>query len=273
MNLQNCRVILTGAAGGIGRPLALLLATKGARLALVGRNEHKLNEVCAEIAQHGGHAVPIVADLGADDAATCVVDASIQALGGIDMLLNNAGVMDFIRFEQQDAERISQIIHTNVTAPLLLARAVLPHLLKQNSGRIVNIGSTFGAIGFAHYATYCASKFAIRGFSESLRRELIDTQVGVTYIAPRATRTDLNNEATTQMMAATGTNIDSPELVARLIVQAIEQGRKEYAIGQPESFFARLNGIFPRLVDLGLRKQTRVASSFTAPKKITSKFI
>ena len=265
MNLQNCRVILTGAAGGIGRPLALHLAKKGARLALVGRNERKLDDLCTEIVQHGGRAEPIVADLDENDAATCVVDAAIHMLGGIDLLLNNAGVMDFIRFEQQDAERIRQIIHTNVTAPILLARIVLPHLLKQDSGRIVNIGSTFGAIGFAHYATYCASKFAIRGFSESLRRELIDTHVGVTYIAPRATKTDLNNDVTTQMMVATGTNIDHPDVVAKLIVQAIEKDCNEYSIGQPESFFARLNGLLPALVDFGLRKQTRMARKFTAP--------
>lgn len=269
MKIKDCRIILTGAAGGIGRPLALLLAAKGARLALVGRNAQKLDALCAEISQHGGQAVPIVADLGAEHAANLVASEAIWTLGGIDVLLNNAGVMDFICFEQQDAERIAAIVHTNVTAPLLLTRAVLPHLLKQNNGRIVNIGSTFGAIGFAHYATYCASKFAMRGFSESLRRELIDTRVGVTYIAPRATKTELNNEVATQMMAATGTNVDQPDAVAALIVQAMEQDRKEYAIGQPESFFARLNAALPGLVDLALRKQTRVARAFATPDTIT----
>jgi short-subunit dehydrogenase len=139
---------------------------------------------------------------------------------------------------------------------------VLPHLLAQNSGRIVNIGSTFGSIGFAHFATYCASKFAIRGFSEALRRELVDTQVGVTYISPRATKTSLNNARTTQMLLETKTNMDDPEYVAERIIFAIENDRKEYFIGQPESFFARLNGIFPRLVDNGLLKNTRIAKKY-----------
>lgn len=263
MNLLNSKVILTGATGGIGRPLALALAAKGARLALVDRNLQQLGDLCQQIASRGGFARPVIADLSDVNSVQHAVEQAIGALGGIDLLINNAGVMDFVRFEQQDAARIEQMIRINVTAPILLTRAVLPHLLEQNAGRIVNIGSAFGSIGFAHYATYCASKFAIRGFSESLRRELIDTHVGVTYIAPRATRTALNNDATMQMLTATGANMDSPENVADLIVQAIERERKEYSIGQPEAFFARLNGVLPRLVDIGLQKQTRVARQFT----------
>lgn len=262
MNLSGKCIILTGAAGGIGHHLALLLATKGARLALVGRNAPRLEEVCAEIKQRGGFATPILLDLSAEGAAEQAVASALQAMGGLDLLINNAGVMDFTLFEHHDPKRIEQVIGVNVVAPILLARATLPHLLKQNSGRIVNVGSAFGSIGFPHFATYCASKFAMRGFSEALRRELADSQVGVTYVSPRATRTPMNDDITTRMLKETGTSMDEPEYVAARIVLAIERDCKEYFIGQPESFFARLNGLFPRLLDMGLLKNTRIARKF-----------
>jgi len=262
MNLSGKRIILTGAAGGIGYRLALLLAEKGARLALVECNAPRVEEICAEINQRGGFATPITLDLSADGAAAQAAASALQALGGLDMLINNAGIMDFTLFEHHDPKRIEQMISINVIAPMLLVRVVLPHLLAQNSGRIVNIGSTFGSIGFPHFATYCASKFAMRGFSEALRRELVDSQVGVTYVSPRATKTPLNNNVTTRMLEETRTNMDEPEYVAGQIVLAIERDYKEHFIGQPESFFARLNGIFPRLVDNGLLKNTRIARKY-----------
>lgn len=262
MNLTDKRIILTGAAGGIGYLVAKRLAAKGARLLLVERNAERVAEICAEINQLDDIALAVVLDLSAEGAPQQVVDVALKEMGGIDMVINNAGIMDFMLFDQLDPIRIEQTINVNITAPLLLTRAVLPHLLAQNSGRIVNIGSTFGSIGFAHFATYCASKFAIRGFSEALRRELVDTPVGVTYISPRATKTSLNNERTTKMLLETQTNMDTPEAVADEIVFAIENDRKEYFIGQPESFFARLNGIFPRLVDNGLLKNTRIARKY-----------
>lgn len=262
MDLTDKRIILTGAAGGIGYLVAKRLAAKGARLLLVERNEARTTEICAELNQLDNIARAMIIDLSADGAPQQVVEMAVQELGGIDMVINNAGIMDFALFDQLDPQRIEQTVQVNLTAPLLLTRAALPHLLAQNSGRIVNIGSAFGSIGFAHFATYCATKFAIRGFSEALRRELMDTQVGVTYISPRATKTSLNNPRTTQMLLETKTNMDEPEYVADQIVQAIEEDRKEYFIGQPESFFARLNGIFPRLVDNGLLKNTRIARKY-----------
>jgi short-subunit dehydrogenase len=267
MNLSGKRIILTGAAGGIGYRLALLLAAKGARLALVERNAPRLEEICAEINQGGGKAYPVALDLTTDGAAGQVVETAIQTLGGIDIVINNAGIMDFTLYERQSPERITQVINVNVIAPMLLVRAALPHLLAQNSGRIVNIGSAFGSIGFAHFATYCTSKFAMRGFSEALRRELVDSQVGVSYVSPRAAKTALNDDLTTQMLVETQTNMDEPDYVAEQIVLAIERDAKEHFIGQPESFFARLNGLFPRLVDGGLLKNTRIARKYAQLKK------
>ena len=262
MNLKDKHIILTGAAGGIGYLVAKRLAEKGARLLLVERNAERIQEICSEINHFDAIAMAEVLDLSAPGAPQQVVDTALREWGTIDMVINNAGIMDFSVFDELDAKRIQQTIDVNVTAPLLLTRAVLPHLLAQNSGRVVNIGSTFGSIGFAHFATYCASKFAIRGFSEALRRELVDSQVGVTYISPRATKTSLNNARTTQMLLETKTNMDEPEYVADQIVWAIENDRKEHFIGQPESFFARLNGMFPRLVDNGLLANTRIARKY-----------
>ena len=176
MNLSGKRIILTGAAGGIGYRLALLLAGKGAQLALVGRNAPRVTEICKEINKQGGKAAAVALDLTSEGAADQVIAAAMQAMGGLDIVINNAGIMDFTLYERQSPERIAQVINVNVTAPILLIRAALPHLLAQNSGRIVNIGSAFGSIGFAHFATYCASKFAMRGFSEALRRELVDRE-------------------------------------------------------------------------------------------------
>jgi short-subunit dehydrogenase len=267
MNLSGKRIILTGAAGGIGYRLALLLASKGAQLAMVERNAPRLAEICNEINAKGGKATGIALDLTSEGAAGQVIASAVQAMGGLDIVINNAGIMDFTLYDRQSPERIAQVINVNVTAPMLLIRAALPHLLAQNSGRIVNIGSAFGSIGFAHFATYCASKFAMRGFSEALRRELVDSQVGITYVSPRAAKTALNDELTTQMLIETKTNMDEPDYVAEQIVLAIEREAKEHLIGQPESFFSRLNGVFPRLVDGGLLKNTRIARKYAQLKK------
>jgi short-subunit dehydrogenase len=262
MNLQGKRILLTGATGGIGYPLALALVAKGARLALVDRNKARLDEVRNEIAANGGIALGISIDLLEMRAPVRVVEQVVQELGGVDILINGAGLIDFTLFQQHDPERIAKIMQINAVVPMTLARAVLPHMLARQSGHIVNIGSTFGSIGFPHHAAYSASKFAVRGFSEALRRELADSGVGVTYIAPRATRTALNDDKAVRMMQANRITMDDPAEVAQIIVRAIERERKECYIGGPESIFARLNGILPRLVDLGLKEKTRVSHGY-----------
>lgn len=171
-------------------------------------------------------------------------------------------MLDFTYFAQQNPARISQIMYVNAIVPMLLTRAVLPRMVARNSGQIVNIGSIFGSIGFPHYASYSASKFALRGFSQALRRELFDSNIKVTYVAPRAIKTPINNDASTEMMRATNTTMDDPKIVAEEIIRAITLQKDEYYIGQPESFFARLNGLLPDLVGGGLKKPTLIARKF-----------
>jgi len=263
MDLKNKRVLLTGATGGIGSQLAMQLAQKGAKLALLSFDEKRLIALKSDLSLSGVEVISIAADFNNSASIDKVVEECTKQWGGIDVLINNAGLLDFVCFEQQSSQRIMQIMQVNTITPMLLTRALLPTFLNQHYGHIVNIGSIFGSIGFPHYATYSASKFAMRGFSQALRRELFDAPIKVTYIAPRAVKTELNDATTTEMMSATNVAMDDPKQVATKIIKAIEQERDELLIGQPESFFAWLNGVFPKLVSNGLKKQTRIARTYS----------
>lgn len=262
MNLDGARVVLTGAAGGIGYQTALTLSSKGASILLVDRNREMLDKLHNEIEQKNGKCFVMVADLtNAADRKKVSTEAA-HSFGGVDILINNAGLLNFNAFATEDPAATERLLNVNITAPILLTQSILPAMLEQGSGQIVNIGSTFGSIGFAYFVSYSASKAAIRIFSESLRRELTGSGVTVTYIAPRATKTPLNTSIVTRMNESLGISMDSPELVAENIVQAIESDSKDVYLGFPESFFVRLNAIFPRLVDKSLRKQNQSISEY-----------
>lgn len=266
MNLTDTRILLTGASGGIGRHLALELAARGARLALVGRRPGALKELTGEIkAATDLDAYPIATDLATAEGRKTALEQLRRDLGGVDVLINNAGVVDFHDFSDQDPAMIERIYQTNLMAPVQLTRALLPELLEQGSGRIVNIGSTFGSIGFAYFAAYASSKFALRGFSEALRRELDGSGVGVSYFAPRAVKTPANSAAVYRMAEATKMNMDAPQDVARFIVRSLIKDKAVAYYGWPEKLFVRINALLPGLVDGALRKQNRIMARF-APK-------
>ena len=140
----------------------------------------------------------------------------------------------------------------NLVAPVLLTQAILPAMKSQGYGHIVNVGSTFGSINFAHFVTYSSTKSGLKGFSEALRREIDDLGIHVTYVAPRAVKTPLNTEKIMQLAEMTKMNMDSPEYVAEKIIQAIIHKKKDAYIGFPESLFVRINAVMPRLVDRAL---------------------
>lgn len=252
MKLTGARILLTGASTGIGRATAIALAARGARLALVARDRERLAAACEAVRSAGGEANALPADLGNLLAADRVVERAQQLLGGLDAIVNNAGQNAFGRLQDQQPSALEALFRINVLAPLLLARAALPGFLRQGSGHVVNVGSAFGAIGFPYYAAYSATKFALRGFSEALRREVAPHGVRVTYVAPRATRTRM-----TAGSGAPAQRMDEPEAVARAIVRAIERDRKECAIGAPERIAARVNRVWPGLFDLILAGEAR----------------
>lgn len=262
MQVNGKRVILTGAAGGIGQILAKLLVERGASCALIDADAQALSELAKQLpGVHG-----ISADLSAGDRCSEAAQTAIDQLGGVDILINLAGLMSFCTYENEDVSRLERLIQVNLIAPMALSRAVLPTMLVQNAGQIANIGSMFGSIGFAYFAIYSASKFGLRGFSQALRRELAETAVSVTYISPRAVKTPINTSSIMQMGAATNMTMDEPEATAAGILRAIETDRKEAYLGFPESLFARVNGIWPALIDTATRAQNRVARPFAKPQ-------
>ena len=132
---------------------------------------------------------------------------------------------------------------------------------RRNSGQIVNIGSIFGLIPFAHFASYSSAKAGLRALSEALRRELAGTQIVVTYVAPRAIQTGMLSSDMQQYAALIGMNVDAPERVADKVLKAIRRRRKEVYIGFPEGLFVRLNAVMPRLVDAAVASGDRKAAA------------
>ncbi len=262
MQLAQQRILLTGATGGLGQVLAKKLAEQGAILGLVGRDQAKLQSMMLSLQAQGAVAHCIVADMTEDGMVTKVLQQAAASMGEIDVVMLNAGILDFVAFEQQTEQRIAQVIHTNVTAVIQLARAFVAYFKQRGQGHFVFVGSIFGSLGFPHFATYCASKFAVHGFSQALRRELVDSKIGVTYIAPRAIDTPMNDERSNAMWQASGQAMDSAETVANRIVRALIKEEQEVYIGQPQSFFAWLNGVAPKLVNIGLKQQARLAKKF-----------
>ena len=258
MRLQDSVVLLTGATGGMGQAMLDSLVSAGAQVVVAGPDEDAL----AKIAPRPGSAVHRVrADLR-DQADRQMLTETMRQRSGFNLLINAAGVNDFDLFEHQSDEQISSMIDINLTSTMLLSKAMLPLLKRAPEACIVMIGSTFGAIGYPGFASYCATKFALRGFAEALRRELADTHVGVLYLAPRATRTAMNSAAVEEMNAALGVKMDSPQTVAAGLMKSLEKNLSEVHLGFPERLFIRLNGLLPQLISRSLRRQLSTIRHF-----------
>jgi short-subunit dehydrogenase len=266
MEIRNKLVVITGATGGIGRAIAAQLDAEGARLLLVARNEQRLAALRDSLDAER-HQV-VAADLGKDSGRASVIDACRRdRSGGVSLLINSAGTNDFDLLESQSTESIRSLIEINLLSPILLCQDMLPLLERQEAAQVINIGSTFGSIGYPGFSTYCASKFGLRGFTEALRRELDGSTIRVAYIAPRATRTDLNSDAVVEMNAELGTAMDDPQAVARAVSRSIRgSSTSDRYIGWPEKLFVRINALLPGLVDNSLRKQLPVIRRFATQK-------
>jgi short-subunit dehydrogenase len=254
MKLKGSRILVTGASGGIGTALCRLLAAGGARLVLNARDQESLLGLAAQLP--GTHTL-VAADIAAAEGRAAIAQAC-RTEGGIDAIVNLAGVLEFGLFTEQAPAVIERLLQVNVFGPLLLTRELLPQLLERAEARIVNVGSIYGSIGHPGFVAYCASKAALKTFSEALGRELGDTRVSVAYIAPRATATNLNTESVIRLQEALGNESDSPQRVAAEILGVLVGTTRERMLGWPEKLFVRINALLPAVVHAALVKKLPV---------------
>jgi len=250
------RVVLTGAAGGIGTATATALVSAGARVMLVGRSRVTLEELARGL---GSTAIALSADITREDGRAAIVAAARNMNANV--LINNAGVASFGSFHALDEAHIRDVLETNLLAPVLLTRAMLAHLGAQPAASILNIGSALGSLGIPGFAVYGAAKSGLHGFSEALRRELQGTRVRVQYLAPRTTTTRFNDARVDAYNRATGAQSDSPERVAIAILDVLARGTPERFLGFPEKYAVRLNGLIPRWLDGAFKRHRSALSS------------
>jgi short-subunit dehydrogenase len=262
MNPEQMTVVLTGAAGGIGSAAARALVDAGARVVLVGRTPDRLATLAQALGKPGAVAT-VAADVTTSEGRSAINSAAIAC--GANVLVNNAGLPCFGRIETLEPEQIARVMETNLLAPMLLTRLLLPHLRAQPAAQVLNIGSALGSLGLPGFSAYSAAKFGLRGFSEALRRELQGSPVRVQYFAPRVTRTAFNDDAVDAFNRATGAQSDAPEKVAAALVQTLRRGTPEKLLGFPEKFAARLNGIVPHLLDAAFRRHRSVLPASRQP--------
>lgn len=262
---NNRYCLLTGASGGIGAALATALAEQGYTLVLQGRNEAKLRALQEKL---GSNHLIVVGDLSCAKARADILQKAFQ-FGFIDLLVNSAGISHFGEFSALSQDQIGEIIKINLTSPIQLTQAFLQKI-GANQATVINVGSAFGAIGFPGFDVYCASKFGLRGFTESLARELAGSPVRVAYFAPRSTQTEINSEQVINMNKALANKVDSVDVVAREFIKLLRSKRRRGAVGWPEKLFARLNGVFPELVDRALQGKLPTIKKFITAKKFTT---
>jgi short-subunit dehydrogenase len=270
VNPKSIRALVTGGGGGIGAAIAAELLARGASVLLVDRDATALASAAARLSPYGDRVQTLVADLTSAADRQRIRAGAAAWRGGVNVLINNAGVNHFQMFADQPPAQLDLAIAINLLAPMHLCQELLPLLQRQREACILNTGSVFGAIGYPGYAVYSASKFAVRGFTEALRRELADTNVSVRYVAPRATRTGSNTSAVERMNAELGVAMDPPERVATAVCDMLAGGRVEAVLGWPEKFFARVNGLLPRVVDGALRRQLPVIRRYAGESAVTA---
>jgi len=221
------RVVITGASSGIGAALARRLASSGAVVGLVARRSQRLAEVLADCRRISPASTMWVADLGDGAAVGRLGLRAWDDLGGVDILVNNAAVPKRRVVEALDPAEVEAVMRVNFFAPMRLTLALLPRMLERRSGMIVNVSSVGGRLGIVHETAYCASKFALCGWSESMAVDLHGTGVSVKLIQPGPVDTEIWDQPGSEEPLYQGPKVPADE-VADGIVAALGTNRFEH---------------------------------------------
>lgn len=246
--------LITGASRGIGAATARELSQRGYALVLAARSAGPLATLAAELSRDGAPALPIPTDLRRIDDIQRLARLALAHFGRVDALIHNAGIGGDRQIAQMDGlldgATVATILDTNLHAPIELTRLLLPSMLARRRGAIIFVASVVGHIGVPASAIYCASKFGLRGFAHSLRREVAQRGIGVTIISPGFIKTDM-----TRWMG--DLPFPGPEIVAHAIADALARPRRELFVPRYYRLLVWLEQLLPGVADLALRWRVR----------------
>ncbi len=251
---------MTGASTGIGREIALALARKGCRVALLARNREALAEMAREVEKAGGEALVLPVDVTDEPSLGEAVRQVAATFGGLRLVVANAGLGRYAFVEEQTADIPEQLIRVNYLGTVHTVRHALPHLLAAAPSHVVAVASSAGFIPHRLGSAYCASKSAVIQYMATLRLEVLDRGVGVTWVCPGAVRTpffegsNLDPETDLPLLARLLVRMLEPEEVARATVRAVERNRREVVQPFFVRFFAWTRRMSPGLADWINRK-------------------
>ncbi|MEW5767669.1 MAG: SDR family oxidoreductase [bacterium] len=215
--LKNKVVIITGAGRGIGKAAALLFAEHHARVVIVSRTEKEILQVTNQIEEMGKEALPVPADVSAQAEVSRIIEKTMDRFGRIDVLINNAGVGLYKSVIETSLEDWDNMMAVNLRGVFLCSKAVLPIMLNQGTGTIINISSGAGRTGYPNLAAYCTTKFGVLGFTQSLAKEVAPQGVKVFAVCPGATNTRMYQD-----IFGTTANTLPPEKIAQKIVEVVD---------------------------------------------------
>jgi NAD(P)-dependent dehydrogenase (short-subunit alcohol dehydrogenase family) len=250
---QGSTVVITGATSGIGRETARAFSRAGARVVAAGRREERLKELVSEIEGQGGEALGVRADVSDQPQVERLIERAVDRFGRLDILVNNAGVGIAARFEEQPLEDFRRVMEVNFWGAVFACKAALPRMRAQPAGGvIINVSSILGRRGMPYQTTYCASKFALAGFSEALRTEVMADGIDVSTIFPGAVETEFWESL------ANKTGLEMPSFMpmfparelAQIIVQDAQFPQPEIVMALDAQVLDFFNKLAPGMMDL-----------------------
>ena len=247
--MQGKVAIVTGASRGIGQIIAKTLSKRGVKIIAIARSMNNLSKTCQLIEDEGGQATPIMADMTQSENFELLIKKASSVYGQLDYLVNNAGIEQYQHFKNYSSEYIDNCLKTNLHAPILLSKAILPQLLEQGSGHIINIASLAGKKGVSYNSIYSASKSGLIIWTDAMRQELSHTGVNISVVCPGFIRdSGMFHDSGQSAPKLLGSSL--PQDVADGVIKSIQKNSAEVIVNPgPMKPLLALNQISPRLGD------------------------